>query len=123
MRRVKPLVHEDRFLIEDRDIAYCHSLLAKESLSFRQMRPGARSVPSITRSALLLGDPNYRTSKLLSLPGTKIEVAQVAELLRTEKVEAGENVFEEVQVCTGVGIVNLTFNRKKIVTVRKSNHA
>ncbi|CAN5663940.1 hypothetical protein BH18ACI4_BH18ACI4_06650 [soil metagenome] len=96
------LVHEDRFLIEDRDIAYCHSLLAKESLSKRQMSPGARAVPSITRSAFLLGDPNYTTSKLLSLPGTKIEVAQVAELLTTEKFKAGANVFEKVQVCTGV---------------------
>jgi CHAT domain-containing protein len=95
------LVHENRFLIEDRDIAYCHSLLQKETLSIRQMSPGARAVPSITRSALLLGDPNYTTSKLLSLPGTQMEVAQVAELLKTEKFKSGKNVFEEVQIWTG----------------------
>ncbi|HEX7312953.1 MAG TPA: CHAT domain-containing protein [Pyrinomonadaceae bacterium] len=95
------LVHEDRFLIEDRDIAFCHSLLQRETLSKRQMSPGARAVPSITRSALLLGDPNYTTSRLLSLPGTKMEVTRVAELLKTEKFKSGANVFEEVQIWTG----------------------
>jgi CHAT domain-containing protein len=95
------LFHDGRYLIEDREVAYCHSLLQKETLSVNQMSPGARAVPSVTRSALLLGDPNYTTSGLLSLPGTKIEVAQISKLLKTEKFEAGENVFEEVRVFSG----------------------
>lgn len=95
------LVHQGRYLIEEREVAYCHSLLQKESLSINQMSPGARAVPSITRSALLLGDPSYTTSGMLSLPGTKIEVTQIGNLLKTEKFKGGENVFEEVRMFSG----------------------
>jgi CHAT domain-containing protein len=95
------LIHENRYLIEDRDIAYCHSLLQKASLSRRYLGGSVRVSPPPTRSALLLGDPNYTTSNLPPLLGTKLEVARVAKLLRTMKYKGGENVFEEVQVYTG----------------------
>jgi CHAT domain-containing protein/tetratricopeptide (TPR) repeat protein len=95
------LVRDDRYLVEDRDIVYCHSLLQKDSLSTRQRTPGRQAVPNITRSALLLGNPNYSSARLPSLPGAKLEMMEVANLLQRVKFQDGVNVFEEVHLHTG----------------------
>jgi CHAT domain-containing protein len=95
------LWHENRYLVEDRDVAYCYSILQSEALYYRQLSSTTAVRPPLTRSALLLGDPTYTTDDLKSLPGTKIEVAEVAELLRSGTT-TGDNIqLDEVRVKTG----------------------
>ena len=95
------LIHDNRYLIEDKDIAFCHSLIQKESMTDRVSRGSNYYIPPINISALLLGDPDYTTSSLPSLLGTKLEVARVAELLRNKKNKDGKKIFDEVLVYTG----------------------
>jgi CHAT domain-containing protein/tetratricopeptide (TPR) repeat protein len=94
------LLRQNRYLIEDVDVACCHSLLKRESISRRQLSPGRRFVPNIDRTALLLGDPDYRGRDEEALPGTRLEVESVASLLREAKFQSGDNVFEEVRIFT-----------------------
>ena len=51
---------------------------------------------------MLLGNPKYPASRLPSLPGTKLELEQVAKLLQTVTFREGVKVFEEVHVHTGM---------------------
>ena len=118
------LIRGERYLIEDREIVYCHSLLQKESLSFRLVGGSKGYKPPMNDTALLLGDPDYATAGLLPLPATKEEVEQVGTLLKTLKTEggqgpvpiiyagrhwgyadpslrAGQELFDEVRVHTG----------------------
>lgn len=95
------LLHRDRYLIEDVDVACCQSLLKRESISRRQLSPGRRFVPNIDRIALLLGDPDYSGRDEEALPGTRLEVESVASRLREAKFQGGANVFEDVRIFTG----------------------
>jgi len=96
------LVHDDRYLVEDREIAYCHSLLPKEALTIRGLSPSARALPPAVRTFLVLGDPGYTTHNLRSLPGTKLEVEEIAKLLKSVKSRPERNsVVNEVQINTG----------------------
>ena len=95
------LVHQGRWLVEDRKIVYCHSPLPGESLYMRQLSPSTRHLPPSSKVALLLGDPSYEAGNLLSLPGTKIEIRRVAKLLKTTRSKDGKNVFDEVRVFPG----------------------
>ena len=89
------LIREDRYLVEDRDVASCYSQLQRESQYYRQVSSTTMVRPPDTRSALLLGDPSYTTSNLVPLSGTKIEVTEVAKLLRKRMS------LDEVRVKTG----------------------
>jgi CHAT domain-containing protein/tetratricopeptide (TPR) repeat protein len=93
------LLHENRYLVEDRDVAYCYSLLQRESLYMRQISTTTAVRPPSTSSALLVGDPNYTASNLTSLVGTKIEVSEIAQLLKARNAKQG--MFDEVRVHTG----------------------
>ena len=78
------LVRDGRFLIEDLDLAYCHSLLQKEALAFRQRTPGMQisiDVAGANRDIVLLGDPDYSDGSAAPLPGTRVEVERIAGLL------------------------------------------
>ncbi len=94
------LLRNGRYLIEDHDIVYCHSLLQRESLSRRQFSPGRRMVPSIRRHAILLGDADYENTEFRHLPGTKQEITQVGDLLATHTF-GNTHSFEEVKLLTG----------------------
>jgi CHAT domain-containing protein len=95
------LIHEDRYLIEDREIAYCHSLLPKEALTIRGLSPSARALPPAIRTFLVLGDPSYTTNNLRSLPGTKLEVEEIAKLLKSVKLRSERHSVIDVQINTG----------------------
>ena len=95
------LLRNGRYLIEEQDIVYCHSLLQRESLSRRQLSPGRRMVPSISRNAVLLGDADYGNTELRHLPGTKQEITQVGNLLAIHTF-GDVRSFEEVKLLTGV---------------------
>ena len=94
---------DDRYLVEDRDVAYCYSLLQREAQSFRQVSSSTAVRPPVRQSALLLGDPTYTTSNLAPLAGTKIEVTEVAKRLKARMIESDKNRFplNEVRVKTG----------------------
>ncbi|MGH9972142.1 MAG: CHAT domain-containing protein [Pyrinomonadaceae bacterium] len=94
------LIHEGRYLVEERDIAYCHSLLQRESLYMRHISSMRGSPPPINKIALVLGNPNYAKRNLPSLPGTKIEVTEVAKLLGSQKYKDGRSVYDDVQIHT-----------------------
>ena len=87
------LMKDGRFLVEDIDLAYCQSLLLKETLSRRFLGGSVRMSPP-SRTALLLGDAAYPASGLPDLPGTRLELARVSEVLRAATHAAGEKQFE-----------------------------
>jgi CHAT domain-containing protein/tetratricopeptide (TPR) repeat protein len=96
------LTREDRYLVEDRDVVYCYSLLERETQYYRQLSSTTAVRPPITRSALLLGDPIYTANNLVPLPGTKIEIEEVAKLLRTRELKDDNSLFfDKVLVKTG----------------------
>jgi len=94
---------DDGYLVEDKDVAYCYSLLQREAQAFRQVRSSTAVRPPVEQNALLLGDPTYTTSNLAPLAGTKIEVTEVAERLRARMIKSDQNRFplNEVRVKTG----------------------
>jgi CHAT domain-containing protein/tetratricopeptide (TPR) repeat protein len=96
------LLLNGRYLIEEQDIVYCHSLLQRESLSRRQLSPGRRMVPSISRNAILVGDADYGNTEFRHLPGTKQEITQVGDLLARHTIR-DTHLFEEVKLLTGGG--------------------
>jgi CHAT domain-containing protein len=95
------LVYKGQFLIEERDIVYCHSLLQRESLSRRQLSPGRQMVPDININAVLLGDPDYQQTRLSHLPGTELEVKRIGNILKKHLMEKGVHTFDEVNILTG----------------------
>ena len=94
------LLRHGRYLIEEQDIVYCHSLLQRESLSRRQLSPGTRMVPSVNRNAILLGDADYGNTEFRDLPGTKQEITLVGDLLASHTFNDTHS-FEEVKLLTG----------------------
>ncbi|MGH8639867.1 MAG: CHAT domain-containing protein, partial [Burkholderiales bacterium] len=101
------LVREGRWLVEDTDVAYCHSLLARASLSRRQIAPGTRILPSNVRIAMLFGDPDYKSIDLPSLPGTSREIRALGSLLQSAQFKEGSGsgqgkpVFDVVRIFSG----------------------
>lgn len=78
------LIHDDRYLIEDFDVVYCHSLLVENSLAFRQRSPGMRisiDAAGVNRDIVLVGDPDYSDGSAAPLPNTGVEVERIAGLL------------------------------------------
>ncbi|RPI20517.1 MAG: CHAT domain-containing protein [Acidobacteria bacterium] len=78
------LVRSRRYLIEDFDLVYCHSLLVREALAFRQRTPGMQisiDTAGVNRDIVLLGNPEYSDASAAPLPGTGVEVDQIAGLL------------------------------------------
>ena len=78
------LIHEGRYLIEDFDVVYCHSLLMEESLAFRQRMPGMQisiDTAGVNRDIVLVGDPDYSDGSAAPLPNTGVEVERIAGLL------------------------------------------
>lgn len=78
------LIHDDRYLIEDFDVVYCHSLLMEEGLAFRQRMPGMRisiDTAGVNRDIVLVGDPDYSDGSAAPLPNTGVEVERIAGLL------------------------------------------
>ena len=94
------LLHADRWLAEEVEVTYCHSLKFRGALQRRQSNPETRHLPPIKRVAVLLGNPDYEGSGLAPLPGTKQEVTAVAKLLTEARSRDGANVFDEVRVHT-----------------------
>lgn len=79
---------DQHFLIEQRDVAICHSLLTQEGLDFQQRSPGMRiteAVVMVVPDVLLLGDPDYADVGLERLMGTRDEVERIGE----SYIEAG----------------------------------
>src|SRR5260370_19850837 len=95
------LLRNDRWLVEETEVRYCHSLHLRETLFRRQYNPETRHLPPSKRIALVLGDPNYEGSGLLPLPGTKLEISEVKDLLALARFPDGKQVFDEVRVHTG----------------------
>ncbi|MBA2706921.1 MAG: CHAT domain-containing protein, partial [Gemmatimonadaceae bacterium] len=97
------LIRNGRYLVEDKDVAYCYSVLQREMQYYRQLSSSGAVRPPVSRSALLLGDPSYSTSSLEPLSGTKIEVSEVGILLRSRMSRSEDNRFplDEVRVKTG----------------------
>jgi CHAT domain-containing protein/tetratricopeptide (TPR) repeat protein len=95
------LMNNDRWLIEDTHITYCHSLHLVENLFRRQYNPETRHLPPSRKVALLLGDPDYKGSTLEPLPGTQTEIADVEKLLNAARFRNRDKVFDEVRVHTG----------------------
>ena len=95
------LLRADRWLAEETQVTYCHSLQFREGLFARQYNPATRRLPPAKKVAVVLGNPNYEGSGLAPLPGTKQEVSAVAKLLTEARSQDGENVFDEVRVHTG----------------------
>jgi CHAT domain-containing protein/tetratricopeptide (TPR) repeat protein len=95
------LMHNDRWLVEDTHITYCHSLQLLDNLYKRQLGPLTRHLPPEERVAVLLGDPDYQGTTFQRLPGTKIEITEVERLLGAARFPGGEPRFNEVRVHTG----------------------
>jgi CHAT domain-containing protein/tetratricopeptide (TPR) repeat protein len=95
------LVHDDRWLVENTSVTYCHSLHLLETLFRRQYNPETRHLPPSEKVALLLGNPAYEGSTLERLPGTQLEISEVADLLTAARFQDGRQVFDEVRVHTG----------------------
>jgi CHAT domain-containing protein len=95
------LINNKRYLIEEKNIAYCHSMLQRESLTARQSSSLLGSPPPIEKVAVILGNPNYDEMHLPSLPGTGIEVTEVAALLINQKFKDGTKVYDGVRTHTG----------------------
>lgn len=78
------LIHDGRYLIEDFDVVYCHSLLMEEALAFRQRKPGMQisiDRAGVNRDIVLVGDPDYSDGSAAPLPNTGVEVGRIAGLL------------------------------------------
>jgi CHAT domain-containing protein/tetratricopeptide (TPR) repeat protein len=94
------LVRNDRWLVEETEVRYCHSLHLKATLTRRQCNPDTRRSSPSRKVALVLGNPKYEGRALAALPGTKLEIAKIEKLLT--KMKAGdEPLFAEVRVLTG----------------------
>lgn len=94
------LIHEDRYLIEDKDVVYCHSMLLRESLNMMHVSSLMGSPPPIEKVAVVLGNPDYAKSYVRSLPGTKIEVTEICKLLKNQKFADGPQVYDDVRMHT-----------------------
>ena len=78
------LVRDGRYLIEDVDISYCHSLLQEEALARRQRSPGMQisiDTAGVNRDIVLLGDPDYSGGFATPLPNTGVEIETIARLM------------------------------------------
>ena len=78
------LIRDGHYLIEDFDVAYCHSLLQEQALAYRQRMPGMRisiDTAGVNRDIVLLGDPDYSDGFAAPLPNTGVEVERIAGLL------------------------------------------
>jgi CHAT domain-containing protein len=95
------LVRNDRWLVEETKVTYCHSLHLREALFKRQHNPDTRVLPPAKRVALMLGDPKYEEDRLVPLPGTSLEISEVAGLLTVAQFPNGQKVFDEIRVHTG----------------------
>ena len=74
---------DDQFLIEQRDVSVCHSVLNQAAIDSRQRTPGMRiseGVAMVVPDVVLLGDPDYTDIGLEPLAGTRDEVDRIAEL-------------------------------------------
>jgi len=95
------LLRNDRWLVEETDVRYCHSLHPREALFECQLNPSTRYLPPVKKVALVLGNPQYGGSDLVSLPGTELEISAVATLLSGAQFPSGQMVFDKVRVHTG----------------------
>ena len=106
------LLNDKRYLIEDCDVVYCHSILQKDSLSARRVAGSLGYIPPNSKTAVLLGDPDYSATGLPALAGTKLEIRRVAALLArqdedddapaaTENDPAHDAILDAVNVHTG----------------------
>jgi CHAT domain-containing protein/tetratricopeptide (TPR) repeat protein len=84
------LLRNGRYLVEDIDLSYCHSLLQEESLAYRQRIPGMRLSIDVAGASdmVLLGDADYSDGYATPLEGTKLEIEAVARLLTSKNYSA-----------------------------------
>jgi CHAT domain-containing protein len=74
------LVRDGRYLVEDIDISYCHSLLQEEGVVRRQSTTGMRLSIDLAgaNDIVLVGDPDYSEGCATPLPNTRVEVEAIA---------------------------------------------
>lgn len=66
------LLRADRWLAEEVEVTYCHSLKFRGALQRRQTMPETRHLPPMKKVAVVLGNPDYEGSGLAPLPGTTL---------------------------------------------------
>jgi CHAT domain-containing protein len=86
------LLRNGRYLVEDIDVSYCHSLLQEESLAYRQSVTGMRLSIDVAGPSdmVLLGNADYSDGYATPLEGTELEIDAVARLLTSKSYTVKE---------------------------------